>query len=100
MANKTKKKEWEERDAAQAKAEKATDKFIEAIKKLKTWDSWEKIFLKAVVQSGDTRPKDLYDEIEYIFDCHILHGDSIPEQYKIEEFREQLRQNPYQLNLI
>jgi hypothetical protein len=91
----------------QKKAESMTDKFIAVIEKLDCFDSWgsimiERIITKMVQDSGLSNKPDwsgIADMLEINFGFTILKAESLTEQMKIEEFVNEMKNNPYQLKL-
>lgn len=82
------------------KAKAMTSKFIAAIKKLDCFSSWESLLMEGITNESDKDDEAIIDSIEYHFGYIIIKSDSIVMDMKIEAFREQLQENPYQLKLI
>lgn len=106
MKRKTKKEnQWQENED---KAIAMTDKFIDVLEKLDCYNSWEVIIMERIISkkvqdSGLSNKLDfegIKEMLEYNFGFRILKGNSLAEDMKIEEFVTQLKENPYQLNLV
>jgi hypothetical protein len=77
-----------------------TAKFIAVLKNVDCFSSWESILLEGIAADSDRDIKEIEESLEYAFGCTIIHSDSIATDMKIEAFVEQLKENPYQLNLL
>jgi len=94
--------------ANEDKAITMTDKFITVLEKLDCYNSWECIMMERIIDkkikesglSNNPNFKDIADMLEYNFGFRILKGNSLAEDIKIEDFVNQMTENPYQLKLI
>lgn len=102
---KKQKGKWQEDEE---KMERMCDKFIEALKKLDGYSGWEEMLIQRIVHklgedcglNGKINVDGIIDTLEDVFGFRVLKADSLAELIKIEQFIEDLKENPYELKLI
>lgn len=98
-------KQWA---ANQNKAVSMTDKFIAILERLDCYDSWESILIDRMLskkrEDAGLRNKvdfeGIISAIENNLGVRVIKINSLAEEIKLDEFINQLAENPYQLKLI
>lgn len=89
--------QWEENEK---RAKAMVTKFINVLKTLDCYSSWESLLLEGLHCDTDKDAEEIADAMESVLGCVVLHSDSIITDMKIEAFKQSLSENPYQLQLI
>jgi hypothetical protein len=91
------------RQANEAKAELMAEKFINVFEYIDCFKKWEVILLERIIKRLQKNGEDMEGitaTLELSFGLKVFQVDSIAQEMKIDEFLEQLKENPYQLKLV
>lgn len=97
---KSKKSQWK---VNQDKAKAMTQKFIAVLKNLDCYDKWYSIMVESVITEmvkDDEGDEGIADLMEINFGFKTFKSDSLITDIKIENFLNEIKENPYQLRLI